>query len=239
MLLDITRLIGRAHRAGPSGIDRIELAYAQHFLVDGMGGRSAHAVVHLKGWVFGLKRSCARRFVQKVAARWQGKALGDARGRPRGVVDLYATLLLGAHWMAGWELRLRLKRHRVPPVYLVVSHHELSSDDRLKKIRRILGAHVVAFLHDLIPVEYPQYVEAGVARRHLRMLQTIARQLDAVIVNSETTAASLRRMDTALRPRLYRSASHSRISGTPNWPGGGGSLRGGVKYSTNWRRSPP
>src|ERR1017187_4964469 len=44
--------------------------------------------------------------------------------------------------------------------------------------------------------------------------------------NSERTAASLRRMDTALSCRLYRSASHSRISSTPNWARGGLAVRG-------------
>ncbi|MFI4890474.1 MAG: glycosyltransferase family 4 protein [Steroidobacterales bacterium] len=193
VLLDITRLIGRAHRAGPSGIDRIELAYAQHFLVDGAAGRPAFAVVHLRGWVFGLRPDCARRFVRKVAARWQGGSVDGGGARPAGIVDLYATLLLGAHWMAGWELRLRLKRHRLPPVYLVVSHHELSNSVRLEKIRRRFGARVVGFLHDLIPVEYPEYVEEGLAQRHRRMLKTIAGSVDSVIVNSQTTAASLRR----------------------------------------------
>ncbi len=193
LLLDITRLIGRAHRSGPSGIDRIELAYARHFIEDGTGGRPAYAVVHVRGWVFGLRTNCARRFVQKVAARWRGSATGRQEPRPRGIVDLYATLLLGAHWMMGWELRLRLKRHRAPPVYLVVSHHELSNEHRLARIRRFFGAHVVGFLHDLIPVEHPEFVEDGMVQRHLRMLRTIIRCVDALIVNSQTTAASFRR----------------------------------------------
>src|ERR1700690_1290689 len=80
VLLDISRLIGRAHRRGPSGIDRVELAYARHFLAAG-ARRPAYAVVHLFGWLFGVNPLGARRFVERLAARWQGGALaGGGRG---------------------------------------------------------------------------------------------------------------------------------------------------------------
>jgi glycosyltransferase involved in cell wall biosynthesis len=191
VLLDITRLIGRAHRAGPGGIDRIELAYAQHFLLAQNEGRPAYAVIHLMGRLFGVNTRCARLFVQKVAARWQGEGAAMGQRRPRGLLGLYATLL-GGHWMAGWQLRRRLKAHPGPPIYLIVSHHHLSRAHWIDYIRRAYAARTVCFLHDLIPIDYPEFVEPAKEQDHRQMLQTIVRCFDAVIVNSRTTAEHFR-----------------------------------------------
>jgi glycosyltransferase involved in cell wall biosynthesis len=191
VLLDITRLIGRAHRSGPGGIDRIELAYAQHFLLSAEAGRPAYAVIHLMGRLYGVNPRCARRFVQKVAARWQGEGAAMRRRRPRGILGLYATLL-GGHWMAGWQLRRRLKDHPGPPIYLVVSHRHLARAHWIDNIRRAFAARAVCFLHDLIPIDYPEFVAPGLAQMHGQMLLSIVRNFDAVIVNSQTTAEHFR-----------------------------------------------
>ena len=190
MLLDISRLIGRAHRRGPSGIDRVELAYAQHFLAAD-ARRPAYAVVHLFGRLFGVNPLGARRFVERLAARWQGGAPAGGRRRAFDLVAQYATLLTG-HWRAGFQLRRRLKKHDEPPVFLVVSHHHLSRQHTMRSIRRSFGARCVCFLHDLIPIDYPEYFQPGKEREQRRVGETITRVFDAVIVNSQTTAESFR-----------------------------------------------
>jgi glycosyltransferase involved in cell wall biosynthesis len=206
MLLDISRLIWRARRKGPSGIDRVELAYAQHFLAAD-ARRPAYAVVHLGGYVFGVNPAGARAFVQELAARWQGGAR-EGTGRAPGIIGLYATLLL-RNWTAGFHLRWRLKRQNGPAIFLVVSHHHLSLDYTIERIRRYFGARCVCFLHDLIPIDYPEYVQPGKARGHRRVTETIARRFDAVIVNSRSTAASLRQF---LASEPHRSLPDANIT---------------------------
>jgi glycosyltransferase involved in cell wall biosynthesis len=127
--------------------------------------------------------------------------------------------------MAGWQLRRRLKRHRDPPIYVVVSHHHLSRDRRVERIRRDFGARLVGFLHDLIPVDYPEYVEPGMERSHRRMLRTITRHFDAVIVNSQTTAEYYRRYlretgGGAAAPRI-----HVALPGVSAFPAPGAGIR--------------
>jgi glycosyltransferase involved in cell wall biosynthesis len=195
VLLDIARLIWSARRTAPSGIDRVELAYAEHFL-DATAGRPAYAVIHLMGWLFGVSPAGARRFVKEVAARWQGGTLqGNKTGRS-GIIRLYSTLLSG-HWMVGFHLRWRLRQHREPPIFLVVSHHHLSLDYTMRGIRRYFAARCVCFLHDLIPIDYPEYVKPNRQLRHRRATQTITRFFDAVIVNSKATADSFRQFVSA------------------------------------------
>lgn len=111
--------------------------------------------------------------------------------RAPGLLALYATLLHG-HWSLGFQLRWRLRRHRQAPIFLVVSHHHLSRDHRMRSIRRAFAAPCVCFLHDLIPIDYPEYVQPRKELRHRRVVGTIARLFDAVIVNSQATAASFR-----------------------------------------------
>lgn len=221
MLLDITRLIGRAHRAGPSGIDRIELEYARHFLFADAPARPAYPVIHMMGRLFGVNPDCARRFVRKVTARWHGDdgaAEAGPRGGRAGLFGLYASLL-GGHWMAGWQLRRRLARHARPPVYLVVSHHHLAAEPRLERIRRRYGARCVAFLHDLIPIDYPEYVERRTADRHLRLLGTLTRQVEAVIVNSRTTAGHFRHyLERNADSAVCRSDIHVALPGVRPFP---------------------
>ena len=182
-------MIGRAHRSGPSGIDRVELAYAQHFLAAD-ARRPAYAVVHVLGWLFGVNPLGARRFVERLTARWQGGELGG-RSRVHDLIAQYATLLTG-HWSAGFQLRRRLKQHGEPPIFLVVSHHHLSREHTMRSIRRSFGVRCVCFLHDLIPIDYPEYFHPGKEQQHRRLTDTITRFFDAVIVNSLTTADSFR-----------------------------------------------
>jgi glycosyltransferase involved in cell wall biosynthesis len=189
-MLDISRLIWRARRTAPSGIDRVELAYAEHFLASG-ALRPAYGVVHLSGWLFGVSPKAARRFIAAVSARWQGSAQARDSRATGGVLFLY-TILLWSRWSLGLELRRRLKRHRVPPIFLVVSHHHLSLDRALGGIKRYFGARCACFLHDLIPIDYPEYVQPGKEQGHRRAAETIARCFDSAIVNSRTTAASFK-----------------------------------------------
>ena len=192
MLLDISRLIWRGRRTGPTGIDRVELAYAQHFLA-AEASRPAYAVVHLLGLLFGISPSGARRFVQAVAARWEG-GTPEANGRhSSGLFALYRTLFL-SRWRVGFQLRRQLKAHREPPIFLVVSHHHLSREYTVRRLRRSFGARCACFLHDLIPIDCPEYFQPGKEQGYWRVARTITRHFDAVIANSETTADSLRRI---------------------------------------------
>jgi glycosyltransferase involved in cell wall biosynthesis len=217
VLLDISRLIWRARRAGPSGIDRVELAYAQHFLAAD-ARRPAYAVVHVLGRLFALSPSGARRFVRKLAARWQGNPAGGRQGAIGRLLELYASLLTG-RWRLGLELRRQLRRHPAPPVFVVVSHHHLSREHTLRAIRRAFGVRCVCLLHDLIPIDYPEYVQAGKAQRHRRLIETIIRCFEAVIVNSATTAESFRHfLSSDCEQRLTRTGVHIALPGARAFP---------------------
>jgi glycosyltransferase involved in cell wall biosynthesis len=60
-------------------------------------------------------------------------------------------------------------------------------------MERILAreqATLVCLLHDLIPIEFPEYQRPGEADKHLRRIRTVARLASAVVTNSDATRRS-------------------------------------------------
>jgi glycosyltransferase involved in cell wall biosynthesis len=190
LLLDISRLIWRAHRHAPTGIDRVELAYAQHFLEE-ESDRAAYGVVHLFGLVLSLSPAGGRRFVRDLAARWRGSMPLTGWRRCAAVIKTYLHLVTSVWYVGPW-LRSRLRANPGPGIFLVVSHHHLSRDYTLKRIRRRLGVKMVCLVHDLIPIEYPEYFPPGWEERFQRLSSNVGRYFDAAIANSASTARSLK-----------------------------------------------
>ena len=104
---------------------------------------------------------------------------------------------------AGFRLRLpRLPRRRLfkarerpgreKPVYLLVSHHHLEKRHLVARLKRRHDAFFVCLIHDLIPIQFPEYVRPGNDKRHLRRIETAAKLADAVIVPSEATTEAIR-----------------------------------------------
>ncbi len=190
LLLDISRLIWRAQRRGPTGIDRVELAYARHFLC-GQSERAVLPVLHLGGFLFAPSPAGARRFVAVLARRWEASAPGSRRAYWADVIRTYVHLFRGM-WRFGPWLRSKLRKHSGAPIFLVVSHHHVAHDFTIARIRNRFGAKTACFIHDLIPIEYPEYFEPGCERRYHRLSSSLGRHFDAVIANSEATADALR-----------------------------------------------
>jgi glycosyltransferase involved in cell wall biosynthesis len=190
LLLDISRLIWRARRRGPTGIDRVELAYARHFLC-GQSERPVLPVLHLAGLLFAPSPTAARRFVALLARRWEASAPQSRREHWASVAKTYLRLFTTS-WRFGPWLRSKLQKHSGAPIFLVVSHHHVARDFTIAQIRSRFGAKTACFIHDLIPIDYPEYFERGWEARYQRLSSALAKHFDAVIANSEATAHALR-----------------------------------------------
>jgi glycosyltransferase involved in cell wall biosynthesis len=191
VLLDISRLIWRARRSAPTGIDRVELAYAYHF-VTGRQERPAYAVLHLLGFVVALSPAGGRRFIEALGSRWEGTQNPTTRtARLSQVLKIYLGLFLSVWYVGPW-LRRKLGRHPGAPIFLVVSHHHIARGYTIERVRRGLQATTACLIHDLIPLEYPEYLPPGWESRYQCISDNLAHLFDAVIVNSESTAQAVR-----------------------------------------------
>src|SRR5437763_8953138 len=72
--LDLSRLLSRAGRGTPTGIDRVELAYAQHLIAAGRS--TCFAATTVFGGLGLLPSAEAEAFVAAICASWRGE--GDA-----------------------------------------------------------------------------------------------------------------------------------------------------------------
>jgi len=187
IVLDLSRLLSRAGIATPTGIDRVELAYARHALA---GGRPhCFAAINAAAAIGALPQSDAAQFVAGLGAIWSD---GATPGRVREVKALARHLHRAALFGGAGALRDRLQgAHR--PIYLLVSHHHLDRPRAIARLTQATGARFVCLIHDLIPLELPRHTRPGQTERHRRRIATVAALADAVIANSAATRTALLR----------------------------------------------
>jgi glycosyltransferase involved in cell wall biosynthesis len=182
ILFDLSRLISRAGRETPTGIDRVELAYAEH-LVAGPTPLSFTMMTPLGG--FGLlPEAVATEYLQVLAGAWR------EAGSPQRIAQakrLARTLHTAALWRGERALRGQCRSGNGRAVYMLVSHHHLENRRAIARLKRQLRACFVCLIHDLIPIEFPEYALPGQNDKHRRRIEAAAALADAVIVNSTVT----------------------------------------------------
>ncbi len=191
--LDVSRLLSRAGRETPTGIDRVELAYAEHLMA--RRATACFTAVTPRGGLGLLPRRAADRFVAAIGAAWRGEAdPAELERQVRKIARQARVALLASRQRA---LIARLRSAAAPAVYLLVSHHHLEKGELIARLKQRSAARFICLIHDLIPIEFPEYAKPGQAARHLRRIETAVRLADALIVNSAVTRA-------ALEPHLKR-----------------------------------
>ena len=180
VVLDVTRLVSRLGRGALTGIDRVELAYLQNLpsLCENVFGllRTPAGVLlldrtglhHLGEWSLGATlpkhRDLLTRLIRKDAM------LGAIETALRSIS--IARLRVGA-------LPHKLPELLGPFLYLNVGHSNLSAK-MLKAIRSARG-HVVVMIHDVIPLDFPQFARDGQHEVFAQKLRAVSQFSDAVI----------------------------------------------------------
>ena len=194
-LLDLTRLLSRVGRGPLTGIDRVELAYLEHFLT-------------LPAPIFALVRTAVgyvlldRHGAQGISDRVQGKV-------PRGPADLLGLFTqrhLPQSLRAEADARrlafarclpfrlATMLRRRLPrgTAYVNVGHANLSPRV-MQAVRAIPEAQIAVMVHDTIPLDYPQYCRPGMRDVFAQKLAVVAEHADFVLHTAQST-----RMQTEL-----------------------------------------
>jgi glycosyltransferase involved in cell wall biosynthesis len=182
ILFDLSRLVSRAGRETPTGIDRVELAYAEH-LIAGLTPLSFTMMTPLGGFGM-LPAAAAKEYVQVLAGVWREAGSPQPIRRAR---RLAQTLRAAALWHGERALRGQGRSQSGGVVYMLVSHHHLEKRRAIARLKRQVGARFVCLIHDLIPIEFPEYALPGQNDKHRKRIKTAAALADAVIVNSTVT----------------------------------------------------
>jgi glycosyltransferase involved in cell wall biosynthesis len=199
VILDLSRLVSRARHHTPSGVDRVEMAYARG-LHARLGDRLRFAAVHPFGVYGRLSNEKVLRFLDALERRWEAEEGGVER---RSLVEVL-PLLLG--------LLPERARASAGSVYVQASPHHLTRPELVRRILAREQARFLCLVHDLIPIEYPEYARANGAGLHERRIETIVTLADGIIVNSGATGASLRpwleRADRDVKVRVALLGTH-------------------------------
>ncbi|WP_220790320.1 glycosyltransferase family 4 protein [Gluconacetobacter takamatsuzukensis] len=178
VLMDVSRLLSRAGSAVPTGIDRVELEYAL-YLMRFPASRVLFVAYHPVGRIGILPRKLTDCFLRILARAWAGGT------RPSRTASLLAGLLLQA---AALGATGRAKQRRT---YLLLSHHHLMQQEAIAAFLKRADAGMAVMVHDLIPIEYPEYARPTEPDRHRRRMDTVGRLADSVIVPSRPVGDAL------------------------------------------------
>jgi glycosyltransferase involved in cell wall biosynthesis len=228
VLFDISRLIARIARNAPTGIDRVELAYARWLIAEEHIELRFVAVAGAR--VRLVPDSLGRALVDWVGRRWEGRAdrgetdaglarvtrflgipvpaVGGGGGAVEapGAFDSAPAVVRAAIDPLGRLLqnpvRLFALRALEPMiaaaaaagravVYVHVSHHNLHRPEPFRRLKAAGPVRAVVFVHDLIPLDHPEYARPGDDAKHARRIATVAEIADVIVTNSRDTAERL------------------------------------------------
>ncbi|MFD9896907.1 glycosyltransferase family 4 protein [Mesorhizobium sp. NPDC059025] len=215
LVMDISRLIDRAHFPTPTGIDRYELHYAlwvrerlKHptrkannsgFIETGRRGAAA------------VQAKRADKLISCLSQRWSSEKLSPSQAV---LLDQIAAAIDGK---IGWQsvknntgnessgsiytlrksTRLLLNdlvRLRCLPIntsMMHVSHSRLDCPGAFSWLGQSQPSSIF-YVHDLIPLSHPEFVRAEEPRRHFRRMETILAHAALVLCNSQATARAFR-----------------------------------------------
>jgi glycosyltransferase involved in cell wall biosynthesis len=199
--LDLTRLISRAGRP-MTGVDRVEFAYLTHLLGDGPlfglvrtslgyvlldpdGCANLHSLLMSQDWGTADRLSRIKRRLHPIRARAEADLRRICRAR-----------------CLPMRLSAMLRRHLPRGITYVNTGHTNLTDRVLSALQGI-DARVSVFVHDTIPLDFPQYQRPGTVDSFRHFLARAGRA-DLLICNSHQTESDLARH---LGPGLPRTVS--------------------------------
>lgn len=182
IILDLTRLLSRVTHATPTGVDRVEMAYARG-LMELVPRQMSFAAIQPYTGIYGrLPAGPVLRFLDATEQRWANERnIGRTEMRRRAM----------RHFLQLWPNPLVVGRGDGPAIYLKAAPNNLTEPAKIARIRQRERAKFVCLVHDLIPLQYPEYARADGALKHARRIDTVVGQADGVIANSHATLAAL------------------------------------------------
>lgn len=241
VLFDLTRLLSAAGRSAPTGIERVEYAYARWLL--GQSGVDVRFVLTAARNVRLVADAAVPGFLDRQAATWQDGAQGfsahvaihnvnhflsgaggpqapllgylsaEERERRRAMrtpegrdkkrpLTSWAQRMI-ANW-AGEPIAplLRLTSRKRPITYLRASLDRMERPGPIERIKAFDAVKMVTFCHDIIPIDFPEYVRPAAVTQCADRVRTMARLADGIIVNSHYSARRLKPYLDPYRPQL-------------------------------------
>ena len=223
LVYDLSYVVARLHAATPTGVERVDAAFAGHF-VGGPVSRIAAGLHYGLLRPHGFRPETARRIAARIGKAWGAELApaddpayravmawlqaenGEARAAKERAERVAKPVPTGLDWLRreGERLALRLRSDRgagVPAkaLYLNVAQYSFGYPPFFRWLDRRPDVRAVFFIHDLLPLDCPEFFHKGRAEVFERCVQTMARYASAAIVSSEVVGERVDREMAARR----------------------------------------
>ena len=188
--LDLSLLIYAAsHERTPSGIVRVELAYAEYFLTS-YPEYVEFVVLDAFGRLDILDGRRATDIVAAISKYWRAD-ISSRRAHWRIIWRahrIYAELLFQRWGSLGRTVARRNER----ATFVISSQLHMERPQQLERLKRSGKVRIVYFVHDILPVAMPEYFPSAYEGICRRTMSAAARIADVVVANSRETARAFR-----------------------------------------------
>lgn len=210
VIFALGRLISRQFSPTPTGIDRVDLRYARWLLDEQARGRQIIFVRQMQNAMYRVSDRFAARLIDELWRKWvECKNVEfPVIGRRLQIFGYRVRTLVLARKSAFLDPAItRRLDNNSHPVYLNAAHIGAQFTDLQSRLRERTGAELHFYLHDLIPIDFPEYYShPSSGRNHQLRIEAMARQGRSVLVNSSYTEQ--RFSDYCLRHRLPLPQTH-------------------------------
>ena len=212
VVYDITRLITRVFNRTPNGIDRIDYAFAEEFLSPDHLNASALMMTVLGPRI--IDRAGGLDAIEGIRTHWGEQDLTQTDTLLKSIQDWIATGKLdtskGAPRLAkgrsgqmasvmGWLGRNGFPLGKSPVQalphgarYINVSQFPLWMPTYFRWLEQRPDVKALFFIHDLLPLQVPEYFRPAEFERHKKRLENLARFGAGAIVTTQTVGDALR-----------------------------------------------
>lgn len=190
---DVTRLVHRGKFSTPTGIDRVDINYIHYFL------NHDNFTVYLlfqNNSVFYCLDS--KVFFEELYKKWILSESSDFDfqsylGRCLKLKRNAKVEKIGNHSITPPScidnslLKVAMNNINARSIYINTSHHGIGNCEAYQFFKVVCRAKIVFYLHDIIPIDWPEYVREGDDLNHVKRVKAISECADLVLVNSEYT----------------------------------------------------
>lgn len=185
---DVTRLISKVDAITPTGIDRVDIKYA-YYLYRSQNYRSYYIYLH-KGVFYLYPQEKIGFFLEGLYQKWINGNFLSGGIYKKETINKYNRKINNKknHRCLDESLLKIISQEAGNNVfYLNVSHYGIGQIDAYYIFKTLGNMKIIFYLHDLIPIDYPEYVKDDDEVTHQKRIDVMANFADAILVNSEYT----------------------------------------------------
>ncbi len=203
VMFDITRLYKRRTATHATGIDRVDINYALYLLLE--KSLEVHFIYQAEQGPRIVPYFLCKPWIERLYKRWCGGHTdsSDVKSEHMLVAFVERAQLAQSDPLAG-----NVKAHISNRIYLNTSHYGAGNEHMTCEIYNRYARNFCYFVHDVIPITYPEYVRNGDNQVHIERIRNILRFQPTIIVNSDYTKHELQRVvatDNLSVPRIVKA----------------------------------